>query len=173
MKTKFIGFLTAATIFGFASNANAATAFDFYAGASLGAGGATVFADGGNNTDSGMSGGAMVGLDIPLFRIEAEYNYLSDADLSANAAMANVYFKMPSIAIHPYMGLGLGTVFGGDVDSATAAYQGMLGLTFDLPLDLKADLEARALYAPNFVKTGGSEPDLLHYEARVKLRFVF
>ena len=163
---------------GIAGAANAGTITDFYAGATMGAGAATVFAGGNNSTDTAMSYGVMAGLDIPLIRVEAEYNYLHDADANMNIGMVNAYFKMPSTVIMPYLGIGLGSMFSGssgDVNlDATAAYQGMLGLTFDLPaLPIKIDVEGRALYIPNVFAAGNVRPDILHYDARIKLRYVF
>ena len=162
----------------FAANANAGTLMDVYVGATIGAGAATLFADGQSNTDTAQSYGAMIGLDIPLIRLEAEYNYLNDIDTRLNLGMVNAYFKMPATVILPYLGLGVGSVFGGKSDNvdinANAAYQGMLGVTFDTPaLPLKIDLEGRVLYAPNIYNINGVRPDLLHYDARVKLRYVF
>ncbi|MDR0741789.1 MAG: outer membrane beta-barrel protein [Rickettsiales bacterium] len=179
MKLKTSGLLTLATIMGFSANANAGAVIDIYAGATMGAGGATLFMNDDNYTDSGQSFGALAGIDIPLFRFEAEYNYLNDSDTKLNIGMLNAYFKMPSTVIKPYLGLGLGTVFGGnagdfDID-ARAAYQGMLGITFDMPvLPVKFDAEARALYAPNlFTTAANAKPDLLHYDLRLKARYVF
>ncbi|MDR0727180.1 MAG: hypothetical protein LBF37_03900 [Rickettsiales bacterium] len=175
---KLTGIVTLASVLGFASNANAAVVYDLYAGLTVGAGAATVFADHDNDTTGAQSFGAMFGLDIPVVRVEAEYNFLNDHDAKLHVGMANVYLKMPSVGIKPYLGVGVGGVFSGrhdDVDAKTAAaYQGMLGLTFDMPvLPLKIDGEARVLYAPDFVKVADVKPDLLHYELRIKLRYVF
>lgn len=84
--------------------------------------------------------------------------------------------------IHPYVGVGVGSIFGGSYNPAdvkydiksTVAYQGMLGLTFDiLALPIKFDVEGRALYAPNFAEIGTDKPDLFQYDARLKLRYIF
>ena len=84
--------------------------------------------------------------------------------------------------IHPYIGVGVGSIFGGSYEAAnikydiksTVAYQGMLGLTFDiLNLPIKFDVEGRALYAPNFVQVNTDKPDLFQYDARLKLRYIF
>ena len=86
---------------------------------------------------------------------------------------------MPSTVIKPYLGIGLGTVFNGDVDDTfnirnEAAYQGRLGLTFDIPvIPFNVDVEGRVLYAPDVFKTADAKPDLLHYDLRLKLRYVF
>ena len=102
--------------------------------------------------------------------------------MHANVALANVYFKMPSTVIKPYFGLGAGVMFSGgyetDVEKidfdTTAAYQAMLGVTLDVPaLPFKFDVEGRALYLPDIYKDGNIEPDILHYEARVKMRYIF
>ena len=169
----------------FMASANANPIVDAYIGGMFGAGGSTIY--NGNHKNTGAeSFGAVVGLDIPLLRIEAEYNHLTSDYVSANDAMLNAYFKMLSTMIHPYIGVGVGSVFGGhmtqtdvryDVKS-TVAYQGMVGLTFDiLALPIKFDVEGRALYAQNFAEikttTGVDKPDLLQYDARLKLRYIF
>ena len=170
------------------TNVNAGTVADFYAGVMVGAGAHTIFANNDSKTDSSMLAGALIGVDIPLLRVEAEYNYLNSSDFNTNSAMLNAYLKMPSTVIMPYAGVGLGMVFGGkyeitdsgvttkfDLDSVPA-YQGMLGITFDLPLlPVKFDLEGRALYAPDIYKVEATNttPDLLEYNARIKVRYIF
>jgi histidinol-phosphate aminotransferase len=60
-----------------------------------------------------------------------------------------------------------------DIDDAVA-YQGMLGLTFDMPvMPFNIDLEGRVLYAPDMFEIAELKPDFLQYEGRVKLRYVF
>ena len=50
----------------------------------------------------------------------------------------------------------------------------MLGVTFDIPvLPLKIDAEGRALYAHNLYSIENENPDLLQYELRLKLRYIF
>lgn len=156
--------------------------WDLYAGLTIGVGAETVFADSKDETNAAQSFGAMFGVDLPVFRVEAEYNYLNESDMHANVALANVYFKMPSTVIKPYFGLGAGVMFSGgyetDVEKidfdTTAAYQAMLGVTLDVPaLPFKFDVEGRALYLPDIYKDGNIEPDILHYEARVKMRYIF
>lgn len=178
MKLKTAGLLTAATIFGFSANANAGLVWDLYAGATVGAGAVTTFADDENHTDAAQSYGAMFGIDLPLLRFEAEYNYLNDDKATMHLGMINAYFKMPSTIIMPYAGVGVGTIFGGDFGNfdikSRPAYQGMLGITFDMPvLPLKFDVEGRVLYAADVVKVANFEPDILHYDLRLKLRYVF
>lgn len=153
---------------------------DFYAGATIGVGAQTVFYDGTNTTDSAQSFGALIGMDVPFFRIDAEYNYLHQADNYAHLALVNAYFKMPSAIIKPYIGAGVGILFDGkdkenDITFDTcAAYQGTLGITLDVPvLPFKFDIEGRALYVPDIVTINGEKPDVLHYDARVKIRYVF
>lgn len=179
MKLKSAGVLTAATILLAAGNANANMLFDIYAGATAGFGAASVFADDHTSTDAAQSYGAVFGIDIPMFRIEAEYDYLDQKDIDLHLGMVNAYIKMPLVIVSPYLGVGVGAIFGGDAPhgidiDTTAAYQGMLGLTFDVPvLPFKIDAEARALYAPDFYTVANIEPDVLHYDVRVKLRYVF
>lgn len=175
----FIGAILTTTTIGAAS---ANPVIDVYAGGMFGAGGATMYMDEHHKNESAQSFGGVFGIDIPLLRVEAEYNHLTNDKFSTNDAMLNAYFKMMSTMIHPYIGVGVGSVFGGDISEdnvkydikSTVAYQGMLGLTFDiLALPLKFDIEGRALYAPNFIEIETDKPDLLQYDARLKLRYVF
>ena len=172
---------------GFLATAVTGTAFanpviDVYAGGMFGAGGTSVYWDNQHKNESAKSFGGVVGIDIPLLRIEAEYNRISNDIYNTNDAMLNAYFKMLSTMIHPYFGVGVGSVFGGDVEygavkydiKSTVAYQGMLGLTFDiLAMPLKFDIEGRVLYAPDIFEAGKDKPDMLQYDARVKLRYIF
>jgi len=155
--------------------------WDLYAGATIGAGAETIFADDEKETNAAQSFGAMFGIDLPAFRFEAEYNYLGEKrDLHAHLALVNAYFKMPSTVIKPYLGLGAGVMFAGENENldinfdTTAAYQGMLGVTFDpAALPFKFDIEARAIYMPDIYQVDDIEPDILHYEARIKIRYIF
>ncbi len=170
-----------------AAPANANLLFDIYAGATVGVGGATVgtemFDSNKQDSFSAQSYGAVIGFDIPVLRFEAEYNMLNiDSDIHAHMAMANIYVKMPGlVVVNPYIGAGVGAaldVTGGHNISATnhAAYQAMAGLTFDIPtLPIKIDAEARALYAPDFVSIDHTDKtlDALHYDLRLKLRYIF
>lgn len=179
MKLNSAVFLTTAAVMFAAADARANLLFDPYIGATAGLGGATTFIDGDSHTDMAQSYGAVIGLDIPFVRIEGEYNYLNDKDITAHTAMGNVYLKMPMLIVNPYIGAGVGAIVDGDVDNgpsidSTVAYQGMLGLTFDLPvLPFKIDAEARAFYAPDVFSVAGEDADLLHYDVRAKLRYIF
>jgi opacity protein-like surface antigen len=161
---------------------------DFYVGGMVGAGGQTLFASHHNETDPSRLIGAVAGMDLPIFRIEGEYDYFSSKDLNTNAAMVNLYAKMPSTIILPYIGAGVGVMFGGDHTitesgvkteyniESTSAYQAMLGATIDvLKLPIKFDIEGRVLYAPDIytVPETGASPDMLQYNARVKMRYIF
>lgn len=154
--------------------------WDLYAGASIGVGANAVFTDGKTETNSAQSFGALVGLDVPLVRIEAEYNYINESDARTQLALMNAYLKMPSAVVMPYFGVGAGIMFEGKDDVANVkfdtgmAYQGMIGITLDVPvLPLKFDIEGRALYIPDVAKVGTEKPDVLHYDARAKIRYVF
>ena len=116
-------------------------------------------------------------------RIELEYNYL-DADMGEiNLGLVNAYLKMPTPIAKPYIGVGIGSTFSSKYTPDTAteidmddvlAYQGMLGLTLDIPvIPFNIDIEGRALYIPNMFDIANETPDLLQYEGRVKLRYVF
>jgi len=175
-------FLTAILTASVAGAASANTVMDIYAGGMFGAGGSIVYNDGDHHSFSSRTFGAIAGIDIPLLRVEAEYNHMVMDDTSTNSAMLNAYFKMMSTIIHPYVGVGVGSVFGGEYSKnhvdydvkTTVAYQGMLGLTFDvMALPIKFDIEGRALYAPNFIHVADNKPDLVQYDARLKLRYIF
>lgn len=160
-----------------AGNANANLLFDVYAGATAGFGGATWFADD-NNSYTAQSYGAVLGIDIPLLRAEVEYDYLASDDAKLHLAMVNAYAKLPTPVIKPYLGAGMGVIFDGEYNELNAetapAYQGMLGVTFDLPiLPLNIDVEGRVLYANHVFKLTDDNANLLQYDARVKLRYVF
>ena len=108
--------------------------------------------------------------------------------MNTNAAMLNLYAKMPSTVILPYIGAGIGMTFGGKQEftengvkteynlDSTAAYQAMLGATIDiLKLPLKFDIEGRVLYAPDIYKieATNTKPDMLQYGVRAKVRYIF
>ena len=188
MKINSLSVISIVSVLACAANANAGVMADFYIGGMVGVGGQTLFAEHKNETDPSQIFGGVVGMDLPIFRIEGEYNYIHSSDLDTNAAMVNLYAKMPSTIILPYIGAGFGTVFGGDHTittngvkteyniESTAAYQAMLGATIDvLKLPLKFDIEGRVMYAPDIYKieTTGKSPDLLEYGIRAKARFIF
>ena len=175
----FLSTVLATTIAG-AAHAN--PVIDVYAGGMFGVGGTAMYLDKHHQNEAAQSFVAVFGIDIPLLRLEAEYNHLVNDEFSTNDAMLNAYFKMISTMIHPYIGVGVGSVFGGHIDDtnitydikSSVAYQGMLGLTFDiLALPVNFDIEGRAMYAPNFVEIGTAKPDMLQYDARLKVRYVF
>ena len=174
MNIKSFGILTAATIMLSAGAANANILFDIYAGATYGIGGYTLFADDNDISKSSQSYGAVLGMDIPMFRVELEYNYLDSDALTASLGLVNAYFKLPLPVIKPYIGAGIGYTFDTKYSSIetedTMAYQGMLGATLNLPvLPFNVDVEGRVLYAPDIMP----DIDLLQYEGRIKARYVF
>lgn len=183
MKAKSLGILTATSIMLCTGAANANLLFDIYAGATYGIGGNTLFIDDEHISKSSQSYGAVFGMDIPLFRIELEYNYLDSDYMSINLGMVNGYFKIPTPVVKPYIGAGIGTTFDSKYEPRnlasvdikdTLAYQGMLGITLNLPvIPFNIDVEGRVLYAPDMFEMVDAEPDLLQYEGRVKLRYVF
>lgn len=188
MKINSISLISIVSMMSVASAANAGVIADFYVGGMFGVGGQTLFADHHNETDTSRVFGAIAGMDLPIFRVEGEYDYFDSKDLNTNAAMVNVYAKMPSTIILPYIGAGVGMVFGGEqtftnagikteqkIDS-TAAYQAMLGATIDvLAVPLKFDIEGRVLYAPDIYTVTGTDttPDMLQYNIRAKARYIF
>lgn len=189
MKINSISLISVVSVLTFAANANAGVMADFYVGGMAGAGGQTLFAEHHNETDSSRLFGVVAGMDLPIFRFEGEYDFFDSKDLNTNAAMVNFYAKMPSTIVLPYVGAGVGMVFGGEqtikdtnglkieqkIESSTA-YQVMLGATIDiLKVPLKFDIEGRVLYAPDIYTVTETDvsPDMLQYNLRLKLRYIF
>lgn len=183
MNPKSFAMLSTTAIMLSAGVANANLLFDIYMGGTYGIGGQTMFTDGNDISKSSTSYGAVLGMDIPLFRIELEYNYLDSDKITSNFGMVNAYFKIPTPILKPYIGAGIGMSFDAKytphnlpetkIDD-TLAYQGMLGITFDLPaMPFNIDIEGRALYAPNMFKIANNDVKFLQYDGRVKLRYVF
>lgn len=178
MKLKSIMIFSTIMMTGITSANAGNTLVDPYVGAMVGLGGYTVFHSHDYDTQSSKIYGAVAGVDIPLFRIEAEYNYLDADEFNTNLAMLNAYVKAPLVMLKPYLGVGAGMVFSGkynhvDTESNTA-YQAMAGVTFDIPvLPIKLDVEGRVLYSNDIVKIDNTKLDLLQYDARAKLRVVF
>ena len=178
MNLKISGALIAATAAFWGTGANAALLLDPYFGATIGVGAATVFSHDAHRNNSTQSFGGVIGFDIPMFRLELEYDYMSPRDTRLHMGMINAYAKLPTTTIQPYIGGGIGTAFHGnlagtDIDPATA-YQAMLGLTFNIPvIPFKIDVEGRVIYLPDIYDTDHDQPDILQYDARVKLRYIF
>lgn len=183
MKIKSLGILTAASVMLMAGAADANLLFDIYAGGTFGVGGNTIFIDDAKISKSSQSYGGVLGIDLPLFRLEGEYNYINGNALTMNLGMVNAYFKLPTPVVKPYIGVGIGMTFDSkyepneittiDIEDTTA-YQGMLGVTLDLPvLPVKFDIEGRVVYAQDIYKVIDEDADFLQYEGRVKLRYVF
>ena len=183
MKLNSIAFFTTATIMLSAGTANANLLFDIYAGATAGFGASGQFVNDDYIERSAQSYGALFGIDIPLFRVEAEYSYLSGNDTKINLGLVNAYFKFPTPVLKPYLGAGLGTTFDSKYEPSVGSgitmndsivYQGMAGLTLDLPVaPIKFDIEGRILYANNLYEIADKMVDVMHYDARLKLRYVF
>lgn len=161
-----------------------ASILDLYIGATGGMGSERYIVDGpmaavvDDFTKSAVSYGAVMGIDIPVIRLEIEYNHVDTDFLKTNMAMGNVLFKLfPSIIVTPYLGFGGGMQYGGtskdssvDVNENWAA-QGMFGLTFSIPATgMKIDAEGRAVYMPDVYE---DNLNVLHYEGRLKLRYQF
>ncbi len=182
MKLKTTGLMAILLATGISYNANANMLFDTYAGATAGFGGITYKMDDHDKSMSAYSYGAFIGIDIPLVRIEGEYSHISADTVDLDLAMVNAYVKMPIPVVKPYIGAGIGMTFDGEYSDDivkfqtqdSIAYQGMLGLTLDIPvLPFNVDVEGRVLYVPDAFDVPTSELDVLHYEGRVKLRYVF
>ncbi len=184
MKINSISLISLVSLLTCTSVANAGVVADFYVGGMAGVGGQTMFSDHKNKTEASRVFGAIAGMDLPVFRVEAEYDYFASSNLDTNAAILNLYAKLPSTVILPYIGGGIGVIFGGDYSvnkikydvDTTAAYQAMLGATIDvLTIPLKFDVEGRILYAPDIFNVTGTDtkPDMLQYNIRAKVRYIF
>lgn len=181
MKLNYTSILTAATLMIAGANANAGMIMDWYAGATAGIGGQSVYTDNDHHKSvSSQSYGAVFGVDLPVVRFEGEYNYLTTKDIESQIAMVNAYVKLPGlVVINPYIGGGVGALFGansgiyGAAFDTTLAYQGMLGATLNIPaIPFKIDIEGRALIASD-VWDEMDDSMALQYDARVKLRYIF
>ena len=183
MKLNYKSVLTAATLMVVGTNANANMVWDLYAGGSLGLGGMAMYSDEHEDDWSARSYSATLGISLPVVRFEAEYNYLASSRMDMQAIMGNAYVTLLGAAVvNPYIGVGVGAVFDYDYDherydidtETTIAYQGMLGMTFNIPtLPIKIDLEGRAMYMPEIYSWQDESVDAMYYDARLKLRFVF
>ncbi len=184
MKAKTPAIITATAIILGATNAHANLLFDLYTGATYGIGGHTIFSDHNHTSTSSNTYGAVLGIDIPLLRFEIEYNRLDTKTLEMNLGMTNAYFKFPTPIAKPYLGAGFGIAFNSKYNNGTnnthtkipdkLTYQAMVGLTLDLailPFDI--DIEGRILYAPDIFKTYDTDTNLLQYDGRIKLRYIF
>ena len=177
MKLKSIGLMAAAmTMTAGAANAN--LLYDFYISGAVGVGGQAIFVEDENEYHNAQSYAGAIGIDIPLLRLEAEYDYLHAKTSKVQLGMANAYIKfLPGILL-PYIGGGVGITFDGELEDIsvkkTAAYQGMLGLTINAPVfPLSLDLEGRVMYIPDVFEIDTVKPDIMQYEGRIKLRYTF
>ena len=187
MKLNYASFLTAGLLMVTGANANAGVAFDLYTGLTAGLGGQRFTVDDHHKSDSAKSFGVVAGVDIPFVRLEAEYNYMDGKNANIQIGALNAYVKMSGLTIiTPYVGGGIGMIWKVDVDkdflpfnydeTNKAVFQGMLGTTFDIPaLPFKIDIEGRVMYAPKLIEiaTLNETASGTHYDARVKLRYVF
>lgn len=179
MNTKSFAILTAATIMLSAGAANANMLFDIYAGGTYGIGGYTMYTDDQDSSKSSQSYGAVLGMDFPLLRIELEYNYLDTDVIKMDTGFVNLFFNIPTPIVKPYIGGGIGYAIDSTFEQKNGpktnideiiTYQGMLGITLDLPvIPFDIDIEGRVMYAPDIM----TDIDLLQYEGRAKLRYVF
>lgn len=175
-KISLLSFLLAS----FATNVNAGMLTDIYAGAFLGSGARSVFKNMDITTDPSIVYGAVFGLDVPILRVELEYNRMHSDNLKFDLGMINGYAKMPSTLVKPYFGIGLGATIDGKFESidkslsGKPAYQAMFGATFDFPvLPVKFDIELHGLYIPKFNDFLGVKYDSLSYDIRLKARYIF
>lgn len=182
MKLNYKSILAATALAIVAVPSHAGLVTDWYAGASVGIGGQSIYTDNDHHKSfSAQSYGALVGVDLPVVRFEGEYNYLKIDNLHTDVVMGNAYVKLPGlVVVNPYIGVGVGMVLGGNSDAdkykefdTTVAYQGMLGATLNIPaVPFKIDIEGRAMVAPD-VYDKLDDSSAFQYDARVKLRYIF
>lgn len=179
MNIKSFAFFTAATVMLSVGTANANMLFDIYAGGTYGIGGHTLLTKTDDISNSSQSYGAVLGMKFPLLRIELEYNYLDTEAIKMDTGFVNMYFNIPTPIIKPYIGGGIGYAIDStykpknepkiNIDE-TITCQAMLGITLDLPaIPFDIDVEGRIMVAPDLT----TDVDLLQYEGRAKLRYVF
>ncbi len=185
MKLNYKSFSTVAALMIAGANANAGMIMDWYAGGTAGFGSMVTFTENNKNhhtsDHSAQSYGAVFGVDLPVVRFEAEYDYLTSDRIDMQTLMGNAYVKLPGlVVVNPYIGVGVGIMFDANADNypvkldAAIAYQGMLGATLNIPaLPFKVDVEGRVLYTPDIYSKNDIEIDGMQYDARIKLRYVF
>ena len=186
MKLNYKSIFAATTLLFLGANANAGVIFDLYTGATAGLGGQRIAFGGDHKTEHASSFGAVAGIDIPFVRVEAEYNYMNGKNFDLQIGALNAYVKLPGLVVlTPYVGAGIGVPLDVDIDkdlisqhekSNNALYQAMLGTTLDIPaLPFKIDVEGRVLHTPRLVEIAAPDTDIsaTHYDARVKLRYIF
>lgn len=181
MKLNYTSFLTASFLAIVGTNVNAEMLYDIYAGAVAGFGGMEMFQENHNRDWSAQSYGAIFGIDLPVVRFEAEYNYLDSERVDMQTLIGNAYVKIPGLmVINPYLGIGFGMMFNATTNyysvelEPAIAYQGMLGTTLNIPaLPVKIDIEGRILYMPEVYSKHDVEINAMQYDARVKLRYIF
>ncbi len=179
MNLKSFTVLTATTIMLSAGAANANMLFDIYMGGTYGNGGHTLYKESGDISKSSQSYGAVLGMKFPLLRIELEYNYLDTDAIKMDTGFVNLYLNIPTPIIKPYIGGGIGYAIDSTYEpqngpktniDETMTCQAMLGITLDLPvIPFDIDVEGRVMAAPDLM----TDVDLLQYEGRAKLRYVF
>ena len=108
MNLKISGALVAVSAALFSTSSNAALLFDPYIGLGFGIGSATIFVDDDNATDNAQSFSATAGFDIPILRVELEYDYMTPKDTKLHLGLINAYAKLPTTTIQPYIGAGIG-----------------------------------------------------------------
>lgn len=179
MNIKSFTIFTASAVMLSAGAANANILFDIYAGGTYGIGGHTLFTKSDDISKSSQSYGAVLGIKLPLFRLELEYNNLDADTINLDTGFVNLYFNIPSPIIKPYIGGGIGYAFDSTYEpknspkittDETVTYQAMFGLTLDLPaIPFDIDVEGRVMAAPDLM----TDVDLLQYEGRAKIRYIF
>lgn len=182
MKLNSKSIFAAAALMLAGANANADLIADWYAGATAGFGGSTIYSSNNDKSWGAQSYGAIIGVDLPVVRFEGEYDFLHADGFDMNVAMGNAYVKLPGLAVvNPYIGVGVGFLMNAKTNIYTTkdiepnvAYQGMLGATLNIPaLPFKIDLEGRALLVSKIYKVEDTEFHAIQYDARIKLRYVF
>ena len=134
MKLNYKSILVAAVLMFSGANANAGLVYDIYAGGTAGFGGMSLITDDHSHDHSAQSYGAIFGIDLPVVRFEAEYDFLTSERLDMQTLMGNAYVKLPGlVVVNPYIGVGVGVMFDTsnnhyDINfDSSMAYHGMLG----------------------------------------------
>ena len=165
---------------------------DVYAGATGGFGyksNRALFEDPAASEDrSASSFGVVAGIDIPVFRVEAEYNYITSYAGDMGLFLVNGYVKAPIPMIKPYIGMGIGTLAGpGEAYFSSASFSGeaeevfaiqaMAGVQIEIPATkLFVDLEFRPMYLDGVYKVVGETETqnrgFWHADVRLKVRYI-
>lgn len=162
------------------SNLNAGLLWDFYSGVTVSKGKTIITRKNDfNKKSNSMSYGGVFGVEIPIFRLEAEYNNLDINNSNLGIGFLNAYLKMSLPIIKPYVGVGYGKVLynkNRNFLNNKSVYQGMIGATLDTPvIPFNVDFELRGFDAPfyDYNNIINKKMHFVNYDLRLKARYVF